>query len=68
MENQIGRTPANSPHMAFSGNIPVLDNLVFEGSTCKIDENVLNINNMNTARGENQLILIQYTEWKLYSY
>lgn len=57
MENQIGRTPANSPHMAFSGNIPVLDNLVFEGSTCKIGENVLNINDMNTARGENQLIL-----------
>lgn len=57
MDRQIGRTPANSPIMAFSGNTPILDNLIFEGSTCKIGEKVLPINDMNTARGENQLIL-----------
>lgn len=59
IDNQIGRTPYSSaPSMVFTNdNTPILDNIVFTGSTCKFGNSTMTINDMNVKRGENQLIL-----------
>lgn len=57
VEGQIARIPASSPLMAFSGSSPILSNIAFKNSYCKTGDQSLTINNVNTARGENQLIL-----------
>lgn len=57
VEGQMGRTPAQTPHLAFSGKEVLIDNMLFANSTCSIDGKEYPINGMNTSRKENQLIL-----------
>lgn len=57
VEGQIARTPSNTPHMVFSGNVPLLDAITFSGSTCTFGAQTLSINNVNVTRGSDQLIL-----------
>lgn len=57
VEGQMGRTPAKTPHIAFSGNDVLIDNLFFTNSTCTIDNKPYTIDGVNVARGENKLIL-----------
>lgn len=57
VEGQMGRTPAQTPHIAFSDKDVIIDNMLFANSTCSIGEKVYPINGVNVGRGENQLIL-----------
>lgn len=57
VEGQMGRTPAQTPHIAFTGEDVAIDNMLFTNSTCSIGEKVYSINGVNVGRGENQLIL-----------
>lgn len=57
VEGQIARTPTNSAHMAFAGSVPMLDVAAFTSSKCTFATQTLAINNVNTTRGTNQLIL-----------
>ncbi len=57
VEGQIARTPNNTPHIAFAGNLPLLDNFTFTGSSCTYNSQTLTINDINGSRGTNQLIL-----------
>lgn len=57
VEGQMGRTPANTPHVAFAGKEVLIDNLFFTNSTCKIGDKVYTIDGVNVGRGENKLIL-----------
>lgn len=57
VEGQMGRTPANTPHIAFLGKEPLIDNLFFTKSTCTIDGQNVPIDGVNVGRGDNQLIV-----------
>ena len=57
VEGQIGRTPNNTPHFAFSGKDVLIDNIKFSGSKAKFNGNSYTINGVNIDRSENKLIL-----------
>ena len=57
IEGQIARTPSSNPVMSFAANIPMLDNIIFSGSSCTFGSQKFGITDLNVTRGTNQLIL-----------
>lgn len=57
VEGQMGRTPNNTAHLAFSGKDVLIDNMKHAGSKLTFNGNSYTINGINVDRGENKLVL-----------